>query len=100
MRDSARGLAEGPEALRLDRTIGTLESGKYADLMVIGGDSTKPYDALLAVTPRDVRMTMVNGRILYGDEVLHDLMDEAQTVMGSRRQEQSAHSDQPPWARH
>jgi membrane protein YdbS with pleckstrin-like domain len=33
-------------------------------------------------------------------QVLHDLMDEAQTVMGSRRQEQSAQSDQPPWPRH
>ena len=33
-------------------------------------------------------------------QVLHDLTDEAQTVMGSRRQEQSAQSDQPPWARH
>lgn len=32
-------------------------------------------------------------------QVLHDLMDEAQTVMGSRRQEQSANSDQPPWGR-
>lgn len=56
--------------LALDKWVGTIEVGKYADLMVIGGDATKPYDALLAVTPRDVRMTMVNGRILYGDEVL------------------------------
>ncbi len=56
--------------LGIDKWVGSIAVGKYADLMVIGGDSTKPYDALLAVTPRDVRMTMVNGRILYGDEVL------------------------------
>lgn len=31
-------------------------------------------------------------------QVLHDLMEESQTVMGSRRQEQSALADQPPWA--
>jgi membrane protein YdbS with pleckstrin-like domain len=31
-------------------------------------------------------------------QVLHDLMESSQTVMGSRRQEQSAHSDEPaPW---
>jgi 5-methylthioadenosine/S-adenosylhomocysteine deaminase len=56
--------------LAIDKWVGSIAVGKYADLMVIGGDSTKPYDALLAVTPRDVRMTMVNGKILYGDEVL------------------------------
>jgi 5-methylthioadenosine/S-adenosylhomocysteine deaminase len=56
--------------LAIDKWVGTIEVGKFADLMVIGGDATKPYDALLAVTPRDVRMTMVNGKILYGDEVL------------------------------
>ncbi|MEO6200814.1 MAG: PH domain-containing protein [Cryobacterium sp.] len=39
----------------------------------------------------------VPGAILV-QQVLHDLMDESQTVMGSRRQEQTAHADQPPWA--
>jgi len=39
----------------------------------------------------------VPGAILV-QQVLHDLMDESQTVMGSRRQEQTAHPDQPPWA--
>jgi hypothetical protein len=58
------------EILAIDKWVGAIAVGKLADLMVIGGDSTMPYDALLAVTPRDVRMTMVNGKILYGDEVL------------------------------
>ncbi|TFB53967.1 PH domain-containing protein [Cryobacterium tagatosivorans] len=31
-------------------------------------------------------------------QVLHDLMQESQTVIGSRRQEQSALADQPPGA--
>ena len=31
-------------------------------------------------------------------QVLHELMQESQTVIGSRRQEQSALPDQPPWA--
>lgn len=33
-------------------------------------------------------------------QVLHELMDDAQTVMGSRRQEQSAQAEPPGWARH
>jgi len=58
------------QILAIDKWVGAIAVGKLADLMVIGGDGATPYDALLAVTPRDVRMTMVNGRILYGDEVL------------------------------
>ena len=34
-------------------------------------------------------------------QVLHDLMEESSTVIGSRRQEQSALADQPAsWGRH
>ena len=58
------------QILAIDKWVGAIAVGKLADLMVIGGDGAAPYDALLAVTPRDVRMTMVNGKILYGDEPL------------------------------
>jgi imidazolonepropionase-like amidohydrolase len=41
------------EALRLDRTVGTLEGGKYADLIAVGGDPTLDpavlYDLRLVV---------------------------------------------------
>jgi hypothetical protein len=56
--------------LALDTVIGSIAAGKKADLFVIGGDATKPYDALLASTPRDVRLVMVGGVALYGDSVL------------------------------
>jgi hypothetical protein len=56
--------------LALDTVLGSLAAGKKADLFVIGGDATKPYDALLASTPRDVRLVMVGGVALYGDSVL------------------------------
>lgn len=55
------------KALGLSSQIGSIEVGKKADLMVIGGNAAAPYDALLAATPRDVRLVMVNGMALYGD---------------------------------
>lgn len=54
----------------LDGVIGSIAVGKKADLMVIGGTGCSPYDALLASTPKDVRLTMVGGVALYGDPAL------------------------------
>lgn len=55
-------------ALGLQNVIGSLEVGKKADIMVIAGDSADPYGSLLRATPRDVRLVMVGGAALYGDE--------------------------------
>jgi hypothetical protein len=57
-------------ALGLQATLGSLAAGKKADLVVVGGDRARPYDALLAATPADVRLVMVGGASLYGDPVL------------------------------
>jgi cytosine/adenosine deaminase-related metal-dependent hydrolase len=57
-------------ALGLSAAIGSIEVGKKADLMVIGGDAAAPWDALLAATPRDVRLVLVGGVPLYGDAAL------------------------------
>ena len=61
------------KALKLDGVIGSLAVGMRADIMVIGGDATAPYDALLASTPGDVRLVMVDGVALYGDVQLEPL---------------------------
>ena len=47
------------EALRLDQTIGTLEAGKYADLIAVGGDPTLDPGALY-----DLRLVMKGGQIV------------------------------------
>jgi cytosine/adenosine deaminase-related metal-dependent hydrolase len=57
-------------ALGLGSTLGSIEVGKKADLFVIGGDTSAPYDALLASHPRDVRLVMVGGVALYGDSAV------------------------------
>jgi cytosine/adenosine deaminase-related metal-dependent hydrolase len=61
------------KALGLSATIGSIAPGKKADLMVIGGDSCAPYDALLAATPASVRLVLVGGVPLYGDAALKPL---------------------------
>jgi 5-methylthioadenosine/S-adenosylhomocysteine deaminase len=53
--------------------LGSLEVGKKADVMVIGGNACSPYDALLAATPADVRLVLVGGAALYGDLALQGL---------------------------
>jgi len=56
-------------ALEWDSWLGTLEVGKYADLMVIVKPdmATTPYQALIAATVRDVVIVIVSGEPLYGD---------------------------------
>jgi 5-methylthioadenosine/S-adenosylhomocysteine deaminase len=64
-------------ALEWDGLVGTIEPGKYADILVISaapeveaGTNTppaSPYHALIQATVRDVRLVMVDGEPLYGD---------------------------------
>jgi len=61
------------EQLALEGSIGQLMVGLKADILVIGGDVTSPYEAVLAATGRDVRLVMVNGTTVYGDSQLQPL---------------------------
>jgi hypothetical protein len=54
-------------ALGLESVLGSIAVGKKADLLVISGNAQAPYDALLAARPKDVKMTIVGGTVLYGD---------------------------------
>jgi cytosine/adenosine deaminase-related metal-dependent hydrolase len=60
-------------ALALDGVLGTLAAGAKADVVVIDGDPAAPYDALLAATPREVRLVLVGGVPLYGDAALQPI---------------------------
>jgi hypothetical protein len=61
---------QAAKALAIDNVLGSIEVGKKADLFVIGGDTAAPYDSILAATPSDVRLVLVNGVPLYGDTAL------------------------------
>jgi len=60
----------GAFAVGYSDRIGSLEVGYAADIVVVGGDRSAPYDAIVAARPSDVRLTMVGGKVLYGDAQL------------------------------
>lgn len=64
----------GARALHLEDRIGSLEAGKLADVILIDRDATHmipfydPYSTLVyAAGPRDVRTTIIHGRIVMED---------------------------------
>lgn len=81
---------DGARALGLERTTGSLEPGKRADLIVVGLDSARqtpvydPLSHLVYVTRGDdVRATVVNGRVLMRDRQVTSL-DRAAVLAEAR----------------
>lgn len=62
--------SEAAYVLGVGRDLGSLEKGKKADVLVIGGDRNMPYDSLIKATPASVRLSIVGGVPLYGDKHL------------------------------
>lgn len=58
------------EIVSLNDKIGTIEVGKYADLMVLNGDTKNPYRAVIDAEPSDVTLTTIGGQVFYGDASL------------------------------
>jgi cytosine/adenosine deaminase-related metal-dependent hydrolase len=50
--------------------LGTLEAGKYADLLVLETRRDDPYENLLHATERDVRLVVIAGVPRYGERSL------------------------------
>ena len=65
--------ANGAKVVALDDKIGHLKEGYVADIVVYTGNSAAPYDAILAATPKEVRLVMIGGVPLYGDKDLQAL---------------------------
>lgn len=59
--------------LGLADKLGTIKAGMLADVFVVSADDAArkaPYDTLVASTPKNVRLTMIGGRVVYGDSEL------------------------------
>jgi 5-methylthioadenosine/S-adenosylhomocysteine deaminase len=83
---------EGARALGLEQSIGSLEPGKRADLIVVDMSSarqTPVYDPIshlvYATHGDDVRTTIVNGRVLMRDRKVLTL-DESAVLADARKQ--------------
>ena len=59
-------------ATNWDNEVGTLEAGKAADLVVVDNIHANPYRNLINAVDPDVRLTVVGGLAVYGDQ---DLME-------------------------
>ena len=55
---------------RIDDKVGTIQPGLYADLFLLHGDVTQPFDSLVQSKPQDVSLVIVNGVPIYGDATL------------------------------
>ena len=74
----------GAKALAMDRSIGSVEPGKRADLIAVSTASARqtpmydPVSQLVYVTRGDdVRTTIVNGKVLMKERQLRTLNREA-----------------------
>jgi cytosine/adenosine deaminase-related metal-dependent hydrolase len=54
----------------IDDKVGTIQPGLFADLFLLHGDATQPFDSLVQSKPQDVSLVMVNGVPIYGDGTL------------------------------
>jgi cytosine/adenosine deaminase-related metal-dependent hydrolase len=73
-RDAAR-------ILKWEKALGSIEVGKRADLLVVGGTTPDPYDALIRAHETDLRLVMINGVARYGvPELMKRLAPEDQTL--------------------
>jgi len=54
----------------IDDKVGTIQPGLFADIFLLHGDATQPFDSLVRSKPQDVSLVLVNGVPIYGDATL------------------------------
>lgn len=62
------------DVVGLADSVGKLAVGMRADITVIGRTGGDPYAALIDADARDVRLTMIDGRVYYGDASLESAL--------------------------
>ncbi len=62
------------KALRLP-SLGSIEKGKTADLLLLRGESDRAYTAMVQADLKDVRLVIYQGRPVYGDLDFIEIFD-------------------------
>ena len=78
----------GARILGWGASVGTLEPGKRADLLVIKGTAADPYDQLIRAKELDISLVMINGVPRYGRKPLMTALNatgESLTIGGEAR---------------
>jgi len=57
---------EAAAILKWQASLGTLDAGKRADLVVVDGSTGDPYEALIKAKETSIRLVMINGIARYG----------------------------------
>ncbi len=58
------------EQMAVDAYVGTLDPGKYADILVVSGGAADPYQAVIDARPSDIRLVLLGGMPSFGDAAL------------------------------
>ena len=72
------------QATNWDTEVGTLEPGKVADLVVVDNIHANPYRNLINAVDPDVRLTVVGGLAVYGDQDIMTALKGADTEPAGR----------------
>jgi hypothetical protein len=62
--------------MSIDNVVGTLEVGKFADLIAVTADETAPYASAIEARSQQFRLVMVGGVPHYGDPAIVGAMRE------------------------
>ncbi|TXD31641.1 amidohydrolase family protein [Lujinxingia vulgaris] len=63
---------DGAIAVGLEHSVGQLEPGYGADIVVFGRQANDPYLAVLESEASDVRLSMIDGQVYFGDADLEE----------------------------
>ncbi len=83
-------------ALKMQNDIGTLESQKYADILVIKASHDDPYEALINTDINDIILLTLEGKPIYGLpdlEELFTLQDTSYTKVSVKGQDMLVKGD-------
>jgi 5-methylthioadenosine/S-adenosylhomocysteine deaminase len=78
----------GARILGWGASVGTLEPGKRADLLVVKGTAADPYDQLIRAKERDISLVLINGIPRFGRKPLMTALNasgESLTIDGEAR---------------
>jgi len=69
------------KTVAMDGEIGSIRAGLYADLVVVRGDTSQPYRALIDAKPADVLLTSVGGQAFYGSSDIVSAIGDARSYV-------------------